>query len=515
MSTLNVQKEGIIGSGSIPKPKLSFTPEFQAPSKKVPWKLKNDFYLNNTTELCLKTLEAALTFRDETSRGFWNASCAEINSVLWLPHKTESLVKGSHSLIKSQNFTDANSSFWKNQLLPKTSASKHLLLSSRAFVIPKVGDEIQIGTRKIRVYPKNKEKWFEILNLTRRAYNLFIDFLNKDSKLDKSILRKTVRELVREEAGERTFLSSAVDEASLKAYKTQQALWTKWKKGEKAKAKFKSVKEAKQSFILQKIAANPIKSTGGCLLTEPLPKEALGKQATVLYEYGRWYVCVKKFIKLSSVENQELKVCAIDPGVRTFATTYAQDEAVFYGDGFSKGKLLPLFKKLKKLLSRRAILVNKKVDKQWWYDQIRHLNKAINKLQAKKQDLVADLHRRTAYDLVQNFDLIFLPTFETKQMTRRKGRKINRTTVRAMLDLGHYKFKLLLKWMAKKYGKVVVDCDESYTSKTGFDGKLIESLGGRKTIRLGKISVDRDINGARNIFIKNVTQTLESTCGQV
>ncbi len=139
-------------------------------------------------------------------------------------------------------------------------------------------------------------------------------------------------------------------------------------------------------------------------------------------------------------------------------------------------------------------------------DRLISVNKKIDRLENKKQDLVYDLHHRFAYYLVTNYDVIFLPTFETKQMSFKKGRKINRTTTRAMLDLSHYKFKLLLKWYAKKYGKHVVDCNESYTSKTrSWDGYIDENLGSKKFIKDDKIKVGRDINAARGILIKQLS----------
>jgi transposase len=76
-----------------------------------------------------------------------------------------------------------------------------------------------------------------------------------------------------------------------------------------------------------------------------------------------------------------------------------------------------------------------------------------------------------------------------------------------MLSLGHYEFKLRIKWYAKKYGKHVVDCNESYTSKTrSWDGTIDSKLGGKKVIRDDKIIVDRDINAARGILLKQLTK---------
>ncbi|WBA82118.1 zinc ribbon domain-containing protein [Endozoicomonas sp. GU-1] len=63
---------------------------------------------------------------------------------------------------------------------------------------------------------------------------------------------------------------------------------------------------------------------------------------------------------------------------------------------------------------------------------------------------------------------------------------------------------------SKKYGKHVVDCNEAYTSKTrSWNGSIDDRLGALKVIKGNGFTVDRDINGARNIFIKNLTRQLE------
>ncbi|WP_422474294.1 zinc ribbon domain-containing protein [Endozoicomonas sp. ALB032] len=64
-----------------------------------------------------------------------------------------------------------------------------------------------------------------------------------------------------------------------------------------------------------------------------------------------------------------------------------------------------------------------------------------------------------------------------------------------------------LKWYAKKYGKHVVDCNEAYTSKTqSWNGTIDEKLGSSKIIKGEGFTVDRDINGARNVFLKCLTR---------
>ena len=88
------------------------------------------------------------------------------------------------------------------------------------------------------------------------------------------------------------------------------------------------------------------------------------------------------------------------------------------------------------------------------------------------------------------------------------GRVIGRKTVRQMLALSHYKFKQRLKTIAASKNCTVHIVTEEYTSKgCGRCGKIHEKLGGQKWFTCPYescgFSVPRDLNGARNIFLKN------------
>lgn len=77
-----------------------------------------------------------------------------------------------------------------------------------------------------------------------------------------------------------------------------------------------------------------------------------------------------------------------------------------------------------------------------------------------------------------------------------------------MMTFSHYKFKNFLKHKAFEYGKKVVDVCEAYTSKTHPETGEIMNIGGAKTIKLSnKEVVDRDINGARNIMLRALTDS--------
>ncbi len=88
-----------------------------------------------------------------------------------------------------------------------------------------------------------------------------------------------------------------------------------------------------------------------------------------------------------------------------------------------------------------------------------------------------------------------------------RKRRLNNDTTRRMLTWSHYLFKQRLLNKAREYPWVRVHIvNEAYTSKTCTRcGVIHERLGGRKTFRCQSCGtvLDRDYNGARNIYLKN------------
>ena len=281
-----------------------------------------------------------------------------------------------------------------------------------------------------------------------------------------------------------------------------------------SKLSFKSKKKGtKHSFRLCRFPkkATPSKAAlGEVFFSESIPNEAIGREYTISFEKGRWFANVQQHIDIRTEKQGRVKCVAIDPGVRTFATCYSESEVIIAGENLAKDTLYPLMKKADNIISQRQLIYNQfpKVAfsnlPQWARDRLTNLQTRLYKVKCKKDDIIRDHHHRLAFELVSNYDVIFLPTFETKGMVRRrKGRVIRRNTCRQMLDLCHYKFKLIIKWYAQKYGKHLVDCCEAYTTKTlSWSGQVIENVRGRKTVSDKHYTVDRDINAARGIFIK-------------
>lgn len=262
---------------------------------------------------------------------------------------------------------------------------------------------------------------------------------------------------------------------------------------------FRSRHDVRQSVF---IPATAVKQSGiyhsisgkGLRYSEPLPE---ARDSRLVCEHGRWYLCVPVEQINIRAENQG-RVVALDPGIRTFQTFYSETHVGQIGNGdFSR--IQRLAHHLDDLLSR---LDPKRKVGRVSARKRKSMRLAANRLRCRIRDLVDEMHWKACRVLVDNFDVILLPTFETKQMSSRATRKIRAKSVRAMLTFAHYRFSQRLEQKAAESGKVVIRVCEAYTSKTAsWTGEIVK-IGGAKRIKSGGISVERDVNGARGIFLR-------------
>lgn len=144
------------------------------------------------------------------------------------------------------------------------------------------------------------------------------------------------------------------------------------------------------------------------------------------------------------------------------------------------------------------------------------MKKAALRINLKIRNLVDELHKKLSNWLLTNYQVILLPKFETSKMIRRGQRRIRSKTARAMVTWSHYKFQQRLLSKAREYPNCrVYIVTEEYTSKTcGSCGHLHQKLGGNKKFKCPnarcKTICDRDVNGARNILLKFLTDNNES-----
>ena len=275
-----------------------------------------------------------------------------------------------------------------------------------------------------------------------------------------------------------------------------------------AEVKFRSRKNPKQSFSVQancySDAGIYLTKLGAMRFAERLPDNA-GKPAIARFvrHGGRWFLNVpyEEKARPSLSENQAGMV-ALDMGVRTFASYYADDGIGKVGDG-DFGRMHRLCSHLDGLLSRIAL--RRKAKK-----PVRSMRRAADRLRWKIRDLVDELHRKLADDLTRRYAVIAIGDLQTKRLAEKAVRKIRRKSVRAMLTWSHYRFRQHLLHKARERGVRVLVVNEAYTSKTCSNcGWIKRNLGGAKAWTCESCGVrhDRDINGARGIYLRALGDT--------
>jgi putative transposase len=195
-------------------------------------------------------------------------------------------------------------------------------------------------------------------------------------------------------------------------------------------------------------------------------------------------------------------IIALDPGVRTFQTGYDPRGYIFEFGKNDIGRIVRLCKFQDMLISQATRTCGRKRYK------IKRF--ALPRMRVKIHNLVLDLHRKLASWLCSNYRYIILPQYEISKMVVKGHRKITRRTVRSMMTWSNYRFKQILKHKAKETSTTVYNCSEEYTSKTCTRcGTIKYNLGGSKTLTCMKcgLSIDRDYNGSRNIFLKIISET--------
>jgi putative transposase len=186
--------------------------------------------------------------------------------------------------------------------------------------------------------------------------------------------------------------------------------------------------------------------------------------------------------------NDDKTVIALDPGVRTFQTGYSDTEVVEFTSRTEK------IEKLHNKIRLLQTLKDKKIR------NIKHYRRKLLRINLRIKNIVDDIHLKTITYLRKNYTDVLLPSFDSQEMV--SGTFLHSTTKRRLLGLQHYKFKQRL--INKKELNVHV-INEAFTSKTcGCCGELNMNLGSSKNFKCSRCSltIDRDFNGARNIYLK-------------
>ena len=213
--------------------------------------------------------------------------------------------------------------------------------------------------------------------------------------------------------------------------------------------------------------------------------------SVITYKNGKWYLCLVQHHNPESVK-QSCNFVALDPGVRTFQSFYSPDGVCGkLGNGFMDN-IDKYHKRIDQLESIRA----KKSAK---------LRKRCLTLRTKVRNIVSDLHNKSCNLLCRSFKTILLPEFQTQKMAKRENRNIQDKTVRRMMCLRHYDFKMKLIHYGASHNCDVHIVNEHFTSKVCGRCGTENEIGSSEIFRCQScnLSIDRDIHAARNICLKN------------
>jgi len=451
-----------------------------------------------------KPKSSKTSVQDSTLKGrdcvpYWTDFLKGISSQLLLPAKTDCADLDS-SLYNTWSSKTVEASWFstrlytvRNQNLPRIYSP----LSTSSLVECTDSENTARKSKKIRIYlnPKQKSLVKKWMGVSRFVFNKTVEHLQQpDAKANWKAIKGGLLSSLPEWCKEIPYQikSIAIKDACTAVREAKK----KYKKtGQIPQVKFRSRKDRIQSCYIPKSAVTDLgiyqTILGKIRYTEKLP-DNIG-DCRLVFHHGQHYICVPHDVPRQTSENQG-RVVALDPGVRSFLTLFTEDSFGWIGTG-DIGRIQRLCCYLDDLISR----ITKAKAK-----QRRRLKKAADRLRLRIRHLIDEMHHQVARFLVDNFDVILLPRFEVSQMVVKSTRNLRSKSVRQMLSWAHYRFEMFLKQKAFETGKVVLDCHEAYTSKTvSWTGEIIPNLGGKKVI-VGSdgFRMDRDINGARGIFLR-------------
>ena len=470
---------------------------------------------NSQRQQSSKTTEAVSISNAKGFKPYWSLLCLEISTELLLPIGTDS-PDSAERLYNAWSNKTVEKSWFSTKLytVPKKSLLPICSQFSISFPVEctDCGDTV-IKSKKIQIKPTKAQKaildrWF---GGSRFFYNRAVDAMNDGASTN---FKTLAPQLIADAPEWHVAIPRQIKVgAVMDAYQAVRNAKVKCKQtGVFQKVKFRSRKQPRQTLYLRadtlKERGFYVRLLGEMKMTEPLPALPQGqgddpinevKDSQLIMENGRYFLCVT-YVEKRKPRDPSGKIVALDPGVRTFMTYFTEDGFGWLGYQ-AINRIQRLCQYLDNLL-HRASQAKRPLQ--------RTLRQAANKIRVKIRNLVDELHKKVAHFLVTHYDIILLPTFESQEMCKRGKRRLRKKSVRQMLTLSHYRFKQRLKQKALEYGVQVIDVCEAYTSKTvSWTGEVIEKLGGAKVITASDgARMDRDLNGARGIFVKSIAGAL-------
>ena len=188
------------------------------------------------------------------------------------------------------------------------------------------------------------------------------------------------------------------------------------------------------------------------------------------------------------------KMICLDPGIRTFATGITENKVVEIGT--KCGNTIQKYLQRKdKIMNNANILHSIKIKNE----------KICNK---KISNYVNEIHWQSINYLTNNYDNIFIGNMSSKNIISNNNyNQLSKMTKRIASTLSFFTYRSRLQYKCATKNIKYKCIDEKYTSKMcSMCGNINYNLGSSKIYNCIKcnLSIDRDVNGCRNIYFKNI-----------
>jgi transposase len=218
----------------------------------------------------------------------------------------------------------------------------------------------------------------------------------------------------------------------------------------------------------------------------------------IVFKHGRWYLIVP-YEEKASLKPSTTRVLSLDPGARS-QFTYFDPQTREWGEMGRKQDTRPVMERCNR--KRDAL---KEAIKTATAGKKSKLRKAWYRALARTSNLITDLHYKTIQWMVKNYDVIICPVFSTANMIQKSTSVLDKSTREMFGFLSHYKFRQRLIYKAGFAGKLVLDCNERFTTMCCSRCGYLKRDVGRSEIyncnRCG-LKIGRDQNSAKDIFLK-------------
>jgi transposase len=217
----------------------------------------------------------------------------------------------------------------------------------------------------------------------------------------------------------------------------------------------------------------------------------INNDSRICKQHNEYWLIIPVPYKMSPKE-KPVNYCGVDPGVRTFMTTFGNQGCTEYEHNTSLIVLLD--KKIRLLKDRRE-------------RKTRVTKRRILKVEKKKSNIINELHWKTINEMLKVNDFIFYGDIKSHSIV--KGKQ-NSTLNRNVNNLKFYKFKERLLFKSIERSKKVYLVNEAYTTQTcSFCGnKYNPGCSKIYNCVLCKKSIGRDVNASKNILMKGIIENL-------